>query len=151
MRVNHIAALFLNALTADYRQEFENFYKGRSDNQGSSPPVTTGLIKPSRKPECLFTRRRGDMKPLNWSGQTTPLSKKIGQRGPTTDERSEGIVSLFFFFQGTTRETRSFAWRSHAAAFETHTISRVDGSAARSGHDRSSALIKAVNLERRGD
>lgn len=38
------------------------------------------------------------MKPLNWSGQqTTPLSKKIGQRGPTMDERSEGIVSLFFF------------------------------------------------------
>lgn len=105
VRVNHIAAIFLNALTADYRQEFENFYKGRSDNQGSSPPVTTGLIKPSRKPECLFTRRRGDMKPLNWSGQTTPLSKKIGQRGPTMDERSEGIVSLFFFPRDDTRDS----------------------------------------------
>lgn len=98
VRVNHIAALFSNALTADYRQEFENFYEGRSDNQGSSPPATAGLIKPSRKPECLFTRRRGDMKPLNWSGQTNNVAFKKNRSAWANNGRAvrRHCFSMFF-------------------------------------------------------
>lgn len=76
--------IFFNALTTDYRRL--RVSKGSSNNvssEHSTDPVNqlqpTGLIKPSRKRKCLFTRRRGDLKPFNWRGNETTALSKTGQ------------------------------------------------------------------------